>query len=619
MGIASYGIEYRSGSGSGTGTRSLGRTGSHRYWSRVTLTTDSAGCSKLRVSLRAACYNGATKLSASEYAAGAQVVVSAAASNSAYTGSVANLAASHPANNTVWLFTGDVSCRLSPNTTYYLFVLPCWSAPDTFTQSTESFTVESLAGLGASTIASCSANASTLGTIQLTMTRFDASYQHVATFTAGGATLATSARFDASLGQSVPRAWFDGFPNATSLTVAVSVQTYNGETPVGSPAAASVTVAADAGMVPEIGSGFAAAAAYSAGTAAASIAGYVQGYSKARLTLDRSRVTLANGAAVASYAVTCQGATTTVASPGASETVDTGVLAASGDVPITVTVTDSRGRTASTSLTVPVMACAPPTLSEIDVFRCDGLGAASEDGTYVSVRATGGVSGLKGQNALTLTAKLAVGSGGYGTEQALASGAVRVLGGALDPDQRLRVLIAATDALGNESAALRSFPTRVWAMKFRADGRGVAFGKAPEHGPKKLELPADWTVMFGAETFLEKVYPVGSIYMSVSGTDPGTLFGGTWQRVQDTFLLAAGTTYAAGTTGGEAAHTLTVDEMPGHTHELAYLPTNAAGVEWVGAAGTAAPASRTSTAAGGGAAHNNMPPYLAVCVWKRTA
>lgn len=50
----------------------------------------------------------------------------------------------------------------------------------------------------------------------------------------------------------------------------------------------------------------------------------------------------------------------------------------------------------------------------------------------------------------------------------------------------------------------------------------------------------------------KECYPVGSIYMSVNSTNPSTLFGGSWERIQDTFLLASGSTYGAGTTGGSA-------------------------------------------------------------------
>lgn len=117
---------------------------------------------------------------------------------------------------------------------------------------------------------------------------------------------------------------------------------------------------------------------------------------------------------------------------------------------------------------------------------------------------------------------------------------------------------------------------------------------------------------------LDLIYPVGSIYMSVNSTSPATLFGGTWVQIEDTFLLASGSNYAAGSTGGEAAHTLTVDEMPAHSHSVPNMSGYDTGTEWVGQNGTAAPQTRNTAINGGGAAHNNMPPYLAVYMWKRT-
>lgn len=122
-------------------------------------------------------------------------------------------------------------------------------------------------------------------------------------------------------------------------------------------------------------------------------------------------------------------------------------------------------------------------------------------------------------------------------------------------------------------------------------------------------------------TIMKTVYPVGAVYTSTVATDPKTLFGfGTWERIQDRFLLAAGSTYPAGATGGEATHKLTVDEMPSHNHTgkgWANI-TDGSGTYYVlGANGKSTTYSTNVT--GGGAAHNNMPPYLAVYVWKRTA
>lgn len=123
------------------------------------------------------------------------------------------------------------------------------------------------------------------------------------------------------------------------------------------------------------------------------------------------------------------------------------------------------------------------------------------------------------------------------------------------------------------------------------------------------------------------IYPVGAIYLSVSSTSPETLFGGKWEQIQNRFLLAAGSSYSAGETGGEATHTLTTDEMPQHAHK--FDPDKRAivdmgefatkwGVHWETAEGYYCTYAQMQNA-GGGQAHNNMPPYLAVYVWKRTA
>lgn len=149
---------------------------------------------------------------------------------------------------------------------------------------------------------------------------------------------------------------------------------------------------------------------------------------------------------------------------------------------------------------------------------------------------------------------------------------------------------------------------------------------------------------------MKKIYPVGSIYMSTVSTNPATLLGfGTWEAMPAGRVLLAqgksswGTTYNAGSTGGEATHQLTVGELPSHTHSAS---TNVTGehthnyttyqyLNWHGSKEASSDWMNTSTGltskagnhshtvtinnTGSSNAHNNLQPYISVYIWKRTA
>ena len=143
---------------------------------------------------------------------------------------------------------------------------------------------------------------------------------------------------------------------------------------------------------------------------------------------------------------------------------------------------------------------------------------------------------------------------------------------------------------------------------------------------------AHWT---SVKVMDEIAYPVGAIYLSVNSTSPASIFGGTWEQIKDRFMLACGNTYAAGSTGGEAQHTLTVDEMPSHNHystngwrgisttrvnEDIFLTFGKAKSDTGGVYhDTINGLDTTVSSAGRNKAHNNMPPYIAIYAWKRTA
>lgn len=167
-----------------------------------------------------------------------------------------------------------------------------------------------------------------------------------------------------------------------------------------------------------------------------------------------------------------------------------------------------------------------------------------------------------------------------------------------------------------DATDLGSTPSKVAVL----DGSGWVYSRT------LAELKGDIGV--DTATLVDLFYPIGSIYMSTDTTNPQSRFTGTyWLPIYNRFLLGAGDTYKAGTMGGEATHTLTRSEIPNHYHDE-YLgndggadsaPSGYSG--WPNIAYTSnktwwATGSKTS-AAGGDGAHNNMPPYLAVYMWRR--
>lgn len=498
--------------------------------------------------------------------------------------------------------------------------------------------------------------------VTITMNRASSAFTHTLTYSFGSAT----GTIGSSLGTS--KVWTPALdlaaqiPNATSGTVVITCKTYNGSTLIGTKTV-NLTINVPSTVAPTI-SGIAISDTVSidSQTLVEKYGAYIQNKSIPKATINSS----ASYSTIKQYKVTYQG--TSLLSN--TNEVTLGLLTQTGSVTIAVEVMDGRGRTASSEITITSLAYNSPSVSAT-VIRCDADGTANDDGAYMKVTCKTTITALNDINSKSVvltykrksetswtTAKTWT---AYSIDEAVIISA--------DADSSYDIKLTATDDFSGSNPA--TFTTEIGTteaiMDFKSDGKGMAIGKASEQYGLEVEWnaqfnnnvninevnfkPSDsfkehWAAILNGETpsgtnpLLDLIHPVGSIYWSTNITSPETLFGGTWEQIKDTFVLAAGDSYSAGSTGGEAEHTLTTSEIPSHYHNMReygntfYMYSSGKSTSTSGdifvrkltaANGFVSSVSDTDTYrlrtnnVGGEKAHNNMPPYLVAYCWKRTA
>lgn len=321
------------------------------------------------------------------------------------------------------------------------------------------------------------------------------------------------------------------------------------------------------------------------------------------LTVTVPTATAKKGATIASYAIAFGGVTKTVTAAGA---VSLGAVDVSYSQPLTVTATDSRGFTASQSVQVTVDDYSAPT-AVIDLHRLNNF----EPTTYITAHAR--YSYLNGKNAVTISAKFKkVSDSSYGTPIELDDSIQSTL--TCDRDSAYDFVVTVADRLKSTEYSL-TLGKGIPAFFIDTQKSSVGVNCLPTKENAFQLGDSAWLTAQGA-------YPVGAIYLSVTDVDPSSLFGGTWERIGGRFLLGADSTYAAGSTGGEAKRTLTVDEMPRHNHEIDNLDASGSATPFmtVQAQDKKGFGGNVQTMyAGGGKAQDNMPPYIAVFMWQRVS
>ena len=336
--------------------------------------------------------------------------------------------------------------------------------------------------------------------VAVTITRMVATHTHTVDIYTGAdyATSTYKQRYTGvatSQSFAIPVAWRLAMPTTTSMTARVTVTTYSGATQIGDALTHTFTLRVPATVKPVLYvngmDGGNIQTSPSQPTAILEFEHYVQGYSGIKARFRNLASAFESEVAISEYFVTYAGVKSSM-TPDAEE-YDTVYAKAAGDVAVvlqlagvytfTVGVTDARGMTTTANVSITCFDYDDPSLTNIDVFRCNSAGVKSDTGTYISVSAKALITTLGGENAVTyLRAQYKVTSAStYGAWSNLTSETALVIGGgAILTTQSYDVRFQIQDTVGNSSYPHAIVPTSDVAFNLKDGGRGVAFGKFAE-------------------------------------------------------------------------------------------------------------------------------------------
>lgn len=489
-------------------------------------------------------------------------------------------------------------------------------------------------------------------TLALKITRESSSFTHTITYQCGDVSGTVCTKTTAtSVSWKPPLSLASQAPAGTAVTITFTLTAYSGNTALGTDTLA-VKCAIPDSVVPTLS------------VEVSDVGGYLDTYGayvQSKSTV-LSKITAAGiyGSTIGSYQVTFDEKTYL------GKEVTTDAIKGSGTLQLVATVKDSRGRTASVSVDIPVLAYESPNVSRFSVQRCNADGTRNASGSYLAVVFDATVTALNNKNSAVYTLKYKKSTDSIYTSVTLNSltRQYTVTGyeyrfSAAKSSSYNVILSIKDDFPAVEKSAVGPSEMTLWSTL--KNGMGFAFGKVAElagyldmgfhiymNGNRIHGLPApvdddDAATKAYADAAVLNAYPVGSVYITLSSLSPADLFGGTWERIKGRFLLSVGTpeentdndTFGAvsgkiwsvplGSTGGQDFHQTTEEEMPSHTHSV-YAPMLDTpmypGTDWNYTPVLYTPNGNNNAiicAAGGNQPHNNMPPYLAVYMWKRVA
>ncbi len=314
-------------------------------------------------------------------------------------------------------------------------------------------------------------------------------------------------------------------------------------------------------------------------------------------------------ATLKTVAVTINGVTKSAnlsGSSASSSTINFGTINVAQNINASIVITDSRGNKSTYSKTITVWAWSVPSA----IITCQ-----RENNYYseTNINVNADYSSLDSKNQLTIQYQYKkTTDSSYSALQTLQDNVTTTF--IIDNEYAWNIKVIVSDLLGSTTYNLfvdKGIPIVYFDRLNNSTGFNCF--------PKNQE-----SVEIGGKTIFEMIYPVGSVYISVNNTNPSTIFGGTWEQIQDKFLLAAGQTYAGGSTGGNATHVhrtaIGFDGSSLYGYADDNIPAYGSTVlQNVGRMHTPISQDTGAIRIASTNESSSMPPYLAVYVWKRTA
>lgn len=358
-----------------------------------------------------------------------------AGSGSSYTGEMSY-------SGSTW--SGSANIVLQPATTYYLWIFPSTTTYGYWWWNTGSASMSTNGGLKTT----ISAGNGTLGEDHtITLTRYSTSFTHKITATCGTSTVTVEpAVQSASVTWKPPIAWCSQQVSSIYVDVTIVCETFSDSTPCGT-SQTTVSMAMPESVKPSVTLSVSDAKDYKS-----TFGNYVQGKSQAKVTTNSSGT---HGSSISTTVITVGSLSRSVA----SGTFD---LPSSGTITVKATVTDTRGRTATASSTITVLAYSAPAVQITSLYRCDSAGTEADDGEYVKVTWSATITSLNAKNSAAYTLGYKVRGTSTWTSVTLSdqageysvSGATKIISASEDHSYDLR--ITAEDAFGTVNSSNRS-------------------------------------------------------------------------------------------------------------------------------------------------------------------